>query len=195
MVSVEFISRDLIVNVLWKKYFSKKKEDFSLPGDHTDSVHNGDEVVAAGWGTYAEDYDNEKYTLDHLQQIRLTVLDPYSAQCNTGEIGDKWDKPNIICAHKRSKPSGTCFGDSGGPVLVYRNKRWILIGVISFGHFIKDETSKYLKLKCDASKPSYFVKVSSYLDWIYNHLSIAQATKKPKSSTTITTLSKSHAPK
>jgi secreted trypsin-like serine protease len=150
-------------------------------------VHNGDDVVAAGWGTYAENYDNEKYTFDHLQQIRLTVIDPYSDKCNTGEIGDKWDKANIICAHNRKSINsvGTCFGDSGGPVVIYRNNRWILIGVISFGHFTKDESTK--NLKCDASKPSYFVKVSSYLDWIYNHLSIAQATKKPKNKTTATT--------
>lgn len=136
----------------------------------SECVHTGDSLVATGWGTYAEEYNYHDYTLDNLQQIILTVVDPMSLECNTGEIGDKWDKPNIICAHskEKNKSVGTCFGDSGGPVTVFRNNRWVIIGIISFGHFIKDGANR--KVKCDASKPSYFVKVSSYLDWIQTHI-------------------------
>ena len=82
-------------------------------------------------------------------------------------IGHKWNKNFTICAggaqaHKRSV---TCFGDSGGPVLVYRKDRWFLIGIISFAHDIKEEHSN--KRKCNASMPFYFVKVRAYYEWIH----------------------------
>jgi elastase-2 len=133
-------------------------------------IHTGDDLVTIGWGTYAEEFNHGDFTLDNLQQIILTAVDPMSSECNSGQIGDKWDKANIICAHskEKNKSVGTCFGDSGGPVTVYRNNRWIIVGIISFGHFVRDEKTK--KYKCDASKPSYFVKVSSYLDWIQAHI-------------------------
>ncbi len=88
-----------------------------------------------------------------------------SSECNTGKIGNNWDKANIICVHSKNKEiTGTCFGDSGGPVTVYRNNRWILVGIISYGHFNKDEGSNMKK--CDGSKPSYISKISAYLDYI-----------------------------
>lgn len=131
-----------------------------------EQVNNGDDLLVVGWGTYAEEYTRSKFTPENLRQVILTALDSMSLECNSGEKGKNWDQTNIICAHsnEKNKKSGTCTGDSGGPVVMYRNNRWILVGIVSYGDFIKDEHSN--ARKCDASRPSYFVKVSSYLDYI-----------------------------
>lgn len=129
-----------------------------------DSISINDTVIAVGWG--ANDLNHSMPS--HPYQASFNILDPYSNKCNQGSIGYSWDKPNMYCAHSIDvKIIGTCFGDSGGPIVAFKNRRWILVGIASFGHLIRDSKTKIKR--CDATKPSYFVKVSSYLDWIYKH--------------------------
>jgi len=139
----------------------------TLDSENSDWVNVDDDVVVAGWGAYAEEFNHIDFTHNHLQQATFKVLDPNCPSCNGGSIRDGWDKKNVMCVHSRNSEQpvgGTCFGDSGGPVVVYRQKRWFLVGIVSFGHLVKDENTK--RLKCDATKPSYFVKVAPYLSWI-----------------------------
>lgn len=58
---------------------------------------------------------------------------------------------STICALLGSG-SGTCRGDSGGPIITH-NK---LIGVVSWG--IRP---------CGAGHPDGFTRLSSFLDWIF----------------------------
>lgn len=139
-----------------------------MPDESDMNVYNvktGDNVVAIGWGSYAEEYNYTAYVRDHIQQAVFTIKDKEDAMCNSGMIGKVWDKNRTVCADGDEKRSSTCYGDSGGPVLSYRNNRWILFGIISFGHDIRDTTNKKLR-KCNASMPFYFVKVSAYFEWI-----------------------------
>ncbi|XP_022824739.1 brachyurin-like [Spodoptera litura] len=55
---------------------------------------------------------------------------------------------------------GTCDGDSGGPLTVLHNNKRILVGVVSFGP----------SEGCQASSPSVFSRVTSFLTWINNNL-------------------------
>jgi len=58
---------------------------------------------------------------------------------------------------------------SRGPVLELRNnQQWYLIGVISFGNDIQDDSS-YSK-KCDSSMPFYFMNVERFYDWIKSRI-------------------------
>jgi secreted trypsin-like serine protease len=127
-------------------------------------LEKGEKVVAVGWGSYAEEYDYDAYVRDGVQQAVFTVRDPNDTLCNSGIIGKNWDKSVFVCADGSEKRMVTCYGDSGGPVLAYRNNRWVLIGIISFGHDVKDFITN--KRKCNASMPFYFVKVQAYMDWI-----------------------------
>ncbi|KAI5644642.1 trypsin domain-containing protein [Phthorimaea operculella] len=54
----------------------------------------------------------------------------------------------------------TCKGDSGGPMVVYRNGRPILIGVTSFGS----------PLGCARDRPAGFARVTSFMDFFRQHI-------------------------
>lgn len=126
----------------------------------------GKNVVAIGWGSYAEDYDHEYH--DHVQQAYFKILDSEDSKCNSGMIGaNSWDKENVLCAIGRKRV--TCFGDSGGPVLELRNgHQWTLVGVISFGNDITHHSTN--QKKCNKSMPFYFVNVEKYTDWIKSRI-------------------------
>ena len=127
-------------------------------------INHGEKAVAIGWGAYAEEYNYTAYVRDHVQQAVFTIKDQNDKMCNMGMIGKRWNKNYTICADGQDKKMVTCFGDSGGPVLAYRNNRWFLVGIISFAHDVREENTN--KKKCNASMPFYFVKVKAYFDWI-----------------------------
>ena len=134
-----------------------------LVGKNRHRVENNDKVVAIGWGAFAEEWDYSSYVRKRIQQAVFTVRDANDTLCNEGMIGKTgWQKDMLACASGKEKKVVTCFGDSGGPVLTYILDRWILVGIVSFGHDTKEMNRK----KCNASLPFYFVRVSSYYDWI-----------------------------
>ena len=141
------------------------------------SVSYGEDVIVVGWGTYAEEYNYTEFVKDTLQRAVFQVRDERDAACVSGDIGTEWDRNGTICAQgggsgdgskgdslQFAKKKSTCYGDSGGPVLVFRDNRWILVGIVSFGHDNHDLKTR--KKKCNASMPFYFVKVAFYFDWI-----------------------------
>jgi secreted trypsin-like serine protease len=131
---------------------------------HLKEPRVGENVVAIGWGSYAEEFNYTAYVLNTLQQAMFTVIDQNGEKCNSGMIGNRWDRNFTVCATGYEKKQVTCFGDSGGPVMAYRNNRWTLIGIISFAHDVKDYQAN--KKKCNASMPFYFVNVAAYIDWV-----------------------------
>lgn len=146
-----------------------------LPNPNETAIHYGDKVVAIGWGTYAEDYNYNAYVKDDLQQAVFQIKDERDEECVSGLVGRDWDREKMVCAHGSINnenldsavsivKKSTCYGDSGGPVLAFLENRWILVGIISFGHDTRDVTTN--KKKCNASMPFYFVNVSMYFDWI-----------------------------
>jgi secreted trypsin-like serine protease len=129
-------------------------------------LQRGDRVVVVGWGAYAEDFNFLQFIKNQIQQAVFTVKDATDPGCNSGAVGQEWDKNNTVCAHsgRAGAKLSTCYGDSGGPVLSYRHSRWTLLGVVSFGHDVRDVNSN--KKKCNASLPFYFVRLKHYLNWI-----------------------------
>ena len=62
----------------------------------------------------------------------------------------------MICTFKG--PTGretTCTGDSGGPLMVRRSGRFVLVGATSFS-----------LVDCQSPFPNVFTRVSAFLDWI-----------------------------
>lgn len=61
----------------------------------------------------------------------------------------------MCVATTRGEGSGTCRGDSGGPLQCIRNGHWYLAGVCSFGIY------------CGSIKyPTIFSRTTEAVDWI-----------------------------
>lgn len=67
---------------------------------------------------------------------------------------------DLYCAlDPTPKKSNICYGDSGGPMMIYHNNSWFLYGISNF-------LTGFSSSKCDNTRPSYFANVTNYLDWI-----------------------------
>lgn len=55
----------------------------------------------------------------------------------------------------------TCFGDSGGPLIIEELDSYTLIGVVSFVASTEPV--------CMANQPMGYTRVTSYLNWINTH--------------------------
>lgn len=58
-------------------------------------------------------------------------------------------------------------GDSGGPLMIYTNNRWFIVGIVSFG----DGCSR-------ANSGGIYTRVSAYDDWISQIMS-TESSKMP----------------
>jgi hypothetical protein len=124
-----------------------------------DGPEPGESVDIYGWGKTAPIAGFVPYA--SLMRMELTAMD--NAACAAREdMGPVTDPDtgqpvervhaNVFCAaHPQRK---TCKGDSGGPVVSYRND--VLLGVVSWG-----------KSECGATgEPGVYTRVSHYRDWI-----------------------------
>nr|CAD7412906.1 unnamed protein product [Timema poppensis] len=103
-------------------------------------------VRASGWGL------TSRWGIvapNNLQTVALeTVSNSYCQSLHNGAIYSFQ-----ICAYGGTG-KGVCNGDSGGP-LVYNG---VLVGIVSWGQ------------PCALGVPDVYVRVSDYIDWIYNNI-------------------------
>lgn len=108
----------------------------------------GISATVTGWGSY---YEPE--LRDILQQIVLSVVD--ERKCGIDEPG-----ANLICSTFMGGEGGfgPCPGDSGGPLMVRKGRRWYEHGVAAS-----------IDEDCTVATPplhAYYTKVSAYKVWI-----------------------------
>lgn len=66
-------------------------------------------------------------------------------------------RQSTICAVGFNQSNqNTCFGDSGGPLIVKKENNVVQIGIVSFGSVPS----------CEKGVPSGFARVSSFTNWI-----------------------------
>ncbi|MCC7634490.1 S1 family peptidase [Stenotrophomonas rhizophila] len=120
------------------------------------SLADGETVRALGWG-WVNAGDPDSGT-SHLQMVDIPIVDTLICQASH-EQGDP-DEPKgtvnpetDICAGDRS--ASVCFGDSGGPLLVWHPARhtYLLAGIVSRG-----------KMDCP-SAPGIFTSMMSRTLW------------------------------
>jgi secreted trypsin-like serine protease len=63
---------------------------------------------------------------------------------------------NMICAGFYNGSKGTCYGDSGGPMLVNHHGRWEQVGITSWGSYACTGKGAY----------DVYTRVSPFTDWI-----------------------------
>jgi len=116
------------------------------PGD----TSPGGDATVIGWGLLTA---NGPFS-DILKQVMIKVLG--DAECQAA-YPEKNIQGSFLCAGVEGGGKDACQGDSGGPLMVKQEsgRRWVLIGVVSFG-----------RMCGDADSPGVYTNVSAYIHWI-----------------------------
>ncbi|CAG2168855.1 unnamed protein product, partial [Oppiella nova] len=88
----------------------------------TDYPPNGTKAFVSGWGK--TDGKDEKSTANELQHAQLTIINLEECEKDWSDIGS-----DQICT--KSIDTGTCNGDSGGPLTIESSRE--VVGVVSYG--------------------------------------------------------------
>lgn len=113
---------------------------------------SGTQYTVAGWGRTLR---SPKSAVKQKLQVPLVDL----AQCQRKYRERKVNVvDNQLCAGG-VYAEDSCEGDSGGPLMRFRNDAWVLEGIVSFGY------------KCGLSGwPAVHTRVANYDDWIRSKL-------------------------
>lgn len=118
-------------------------------------------AVVIGWGQTQND-PNAPVSFT-LQQANITTTDLTSCQATYRSQGQSVlpDAQEFCAVSSNSTTQGTCFGDSGGPVLIQEGGGWVLYGITSGGL----GTSPCMQ----PGMPGYFENVAYYKDMFLNN--------------------------
>ncbi|XP_052754319.1 serine proteinase stubble [Galleria mellonella] len=123
-----------------------------VPDNDDDFV--GKTAYVTGWGRL---YD-EGPLPSVLQEVQVPVINNTACEAMYQAAGYNEHIPNIfICAGRRRGGADSCEGDSGGPMVVQRERdnRFVLGGVISWG------------IGCaEPNQPGVYTRISEFRDWI-----------------------------
>jgi chymotrypsin len=108
----------------------------------------GEPGTISGWGQMTDDPYSVSDTLMSVQQ-------PIISNEACGKRYRATFSSRRICADG-SGGKGSCYGDSGGPLAVRRNNRYMVVGIAAF----------VLTRGCEKGYPSGYTRVTSFLDWI-----------------------------
>ncbi|XP_055641651.1 serine protease gd-like isoform X2 [Toxorhynchites rutilus septentrionalis] len=110
----------------------------------------GQEGILAGWGI------REQGTSSVPTFMRTIVVD--KRQCSLNLLQMSLGSARVFCGDGRG--ATPCNGDSGSGMILKKDSRFFLRGVVSKG-MVDHET-----LKCDATKYALYTDIAPFLDWI-----------------------------
>lgn len=135
---VSHSSGDIGLAILEKPIqFSDNVQVIDWEKEHNDE---GRDCMASGWGQTGASAPSP----DHLQYVHLKVISNDECRSRGQQVQDK-----DICTYTK-EGEGTCFGDSGGPLISDGR----LIGCVSRG------------IPCAVGKPDVYTRTSHFADWI-----------------------------
>lgn len=112
-------------------------------------------VTTMGWGTM--DPNGGKNFPNILQEIDMNIV--ADSECSNAYVGYNNVTDNMLCASAEDN-GGTCYNDSGGPLVFKLNNEWVLAGITSWGYD-----------SCAVSGyPDVFTRVSKFNNFIYRHI-------------------------
>ena len=136
----------------------------------------GEMSKTIGWGAISETGPGSSILLE--VDIPSVSPDTCVAVLGYSDLSD----PAYLCAGSEGKDS--CYGDSGGPLMVNRNSAWLQIGIVSFGTAGCADPTFYLGV---------YSRISAFVDWIDRWLLIANGSMTEITTTTQTTSTKTTA--
>ncbi|XP_016922548.1 clotting factor G beta subunit-like [Apis cerana] len=125
------------------------------------STFNGQLAKAAGWGWFGEDRSKYKRA-DVLQKVEVRVIENnicrewYASQGKSTRVESKQ-----MCAGHEEGGRDSCWGDSGGPLMItsHLNGNVMVVGIVSSG------------IGCARPRlPGVYTRVSEYISWITQHI-------------------------
>lgn len=142
------------------------------PGDLS-LLDAGTGALIAGWGR-TDPYSES--TPAQLQYAQTVVQSPDYCSQQAADANGSFDSSDQVCAiDAPSDSTGTCNGDSGGPLLAQRSDgTWIEIGVTSWGP-VPAGTDE-----CQTDRPDFFTRADAISSWV---ASWAAAVAPPTAST------------
>lgn len=107
--------------------------------------------VVAGWGKTKDSPSSN---------VKIKALVPYVNSGDCQQIySNRWLRDDQICAGGE-RGVDTCRGDSGGPLMYYQDRKWIVYGVVSIGPRICGQENR----------PALYTKVEVYREWIFRKI-------------------------
>ena len=123
-------------------------EQYNFDDITSESPPAGQSLVAIGWGSETR---FRPKTSAMLRQVTIEAISNEDEIC----VNATYDNLVQFCAGTRNGGKDTCSGDSGGPLMMYRDGRWYLMGITSFGS------------QCgDSNRPGVYTRVSYYSSFI-----------------------------
>ncbi|KAJ1954601.1 hypothetical protein GGI12_005753, partial [Dipsacomyces acuminosporus] len=123
------------------------------------NISSGQTLIISGWGqTDTNDGPQAK------QLMYAGVVVEQEPICSKNVPDWNGNNGRYVCTSYSTAPGiGTCFGDSGGPLLINTQKGYQLLGIIGFDINTKDSSN----LRCaQDGNLSYYTRISSYLSFI-----------------------------
>lgn len=121
---------------------------------NANNMYTGMTATAAGWGM-TDEYNTLQPAL--LMEVNVTILEP---DCRNITINNNVITEEMICAGEDEGGKDACGGDSGGPLTVIMDGRYILVGLTSFGEGCARR-----------DKPGVYTRITSFLDFLEENAS------------------------
>lgn len=118
-----------------------------------DEDFSTEEGYVSGWGVLS--FKNRTFP-SVLQIVKVPILTNKECELMFREGSYSLTiKQTSLCAGYALGGKDSCEGDSGGPLMVKSNGRWVLVGIVSNG------------IRCaEPNLPGIYTRVSEYIDWI-----------------------------
>ncbi|KAM5193700.1 transmembrane protease serine 11D-like [Mantella aurantiaca] len=118
--------------------------------DTVTAVPDNSSCYVTGWGSLTEGGCLSPI----LQQAELKIIS--SSLCSNAQMYAYLIKSSMLCAGYVEGKIDSCQGDSGGPLVALQsNRRWTLIGIVSFGYGCAEK-----------NKPGVYSRVTYFRNWI-----------------------------
>jgi secreted trypsin-like serine protease len=136
----------------------------SLPYDLVEPVQPGEEALwtpstmatTIGWGDRDIAPDHQDYP-HHLREVQVPIVS--DAQCASTYGAELVQDENVCAGDTVDGGEDSCYGDSGGPLMVQDGDRWVEVGIVSTGRGCARRNF-----------PGIYTEVAHYTDFIGPYL-------------------------
>ncbi|KAH8338345.1 hypothetical protein KR059_000937 [Drosophila kikkawai] len=118
-------------------------------------ANEGDTGSVAGWG-----YDETGVKTRFPKAVSVQLVPRDTCLKKMKKAQDFITRKTVCAGNTRSH--GPCFGDSGSALMVLRNNRWVMRGIVSL--------SPSKGGSCDLSQYVIYCDISMHLDWIQQNM-------------------------